>query len=123
MLHNVLGFGSLMSEASARTTFPALADFRIVRVGGWRRVFAHAAAIFFDRGIANKDTMEFASLSAEPCEGASFLCCSFTVEMDEPNWERFREREEEFQLLKARAPSAISVPSPRTGPFTPHARR
>ena len=49
----ILGFGSLLSEASSRTTFPDLTNFRLVRVRGWRRVFAHAAAIFFERGIAD----------------------------------------------------------------------
>lgn len=37
----VAGFGSLLSEASARSTFPQLRNFRQGRLRGWRRVFAH----------------------------------------------------------------------------------
>ena len=37
----IAGFGSLLSERSARTTFPALRNFRLGRVRGFRRVFAH----------------------------------------------------------------------------------
>lgn len=37
----VAGFGSLLSETSARSTFPQLRNFRQGRLRGWRRVFAH----------------------------------------------------------------------------------
>lgn len=62
----VVGFGSLLSERSSRLTFPNLTNFRLGRVPNHRRVFAHPAPIFFERGIANMDTMEISSLSAEP---------------------------------------------------------
>ncbi len=39
----VAGFGSLLSQKSARSTFPDLANFRLARVRGWRRVFSHTA--------------------------------------------------------------------------------
>lgn len=40
-LMTVAGFGSLLSETSARSTFPDLLNFRQGRLRGWRRVFAH----------------------------------------------------------------------------------
>ena len=46
----MLGFGSLLSERSSRYTAPNLQNFRLARVRGWRRVFAHCAPIFFERG-------------------------------------------------------------------------
>jgi hypothetical protein len=67
----ICGFGSLLSERSARTTLPELRNFRKARIidggGGftYRRVFTHTADIFFDRGIANAATREVASLSIE----------------------------------------------------------
>ncbi|GFR46377.1 hypothetical protein Agub_g7959 [Astrephomene gubernaculifera] len=67
----VAGFGSLLSERSARYTFPNLTDFRLGKVHGWRRVFAHTADVFFARGIARPDTAEIASLSLERCEPTS----------------------------------------------------
>ena len=46
----ILGFGSLLSEQSSRTTFPDLTNFRLGRVRNYRRVFGHPASIFFQRG-------------------------------------------------------------------------
>jgi len=92
----VLGFGSLLSERSARTTFPDLTDFRLCRINGYRRSFAHPAAIFFKRGIADPEKLRFASLSAEECEGASFVCTAF--EVTDIGMGAFRELEEEFRL-------------------------
>ena len=62
----ILGFGSLLSEKSSRTTFPTLQNFRLGRVPNYRRVFRHPASIFFHRGIANLNTLEISSLCAEP---------------------------------------------------------
>ena len=61
-LVSMVGFGSLLSPTSARTTFPELQNFRIERLDNWRRVFAHTATIFFERGIARPETMEISSL-------------------------------------------------------------
>eukprot|EP00933_Yihiella_yeosuensis_P022850 TRINITY_DN17903_c1_g4_i7.p1 TRINITY_DN17903_c1_g4~~TRINITY_DN17903_c1_g4_i7.p1 ORF type:complete len:218 (+),score=43.10 TRINITY_DN17903_c1_g4_i7:130-783(+) len=91
----VLGLGSLISERSSRLTFPNLRNFRQVRVTGFRRVFAHPARIFFDRKIANFETLEFSSLSAEEAEGVSFLATAFEVDGVVPDFEK---REEEFEL-------------------------
>jgi lysophospholipase L1-like esterase len=92
----ILGFGSLMSEQSARTTFPNLTNFRIVCVQGYRRVFRHPAAIFFERGIANLETLQISSLSAEKHEGSSFVASVFTIEGE--TGENFLKREEEFDF-------------------------
>lgn len=78
-LVTLIGFGSLLSETSSRTTFPHLENFRFGRVEGWRRCFRHPAAIFFERGIALPETRQISSLSAEPAEGASFVCSLFDV--------------------------------------------
>ena len=99
----IIGLGSLLSERSSRLTFPTLANWRLARVEGYRRCFAHPAAIFFERGIADLAAKRICSLSAEPCEGASFVCSVFDVPSDglmengAPSM-AFREREEEFDL-------------------------
>ena len=97
----ILGFGSLLSETSARTTFPNLQSFRLGQIDGYRRVFDHPASIFFQRNIANKDTKEMSSLSTEPCPGSSFLCSVFEVDdellsRDGVPTVAYMEREEEF---------------------------
>ena len=63
--------GSGGRERSSRTTFPTLANFRLGRIHGYRRIFAHPAAIFVERGIADLPSLQIASLSAEPCEVAA----------------------------------------------------
>jgi len=101
----ILGFGSLLSERSSRTTFPDLQNFRLGRVPDYRRVFGHPASIFFQRGIANLETLEMSSLSAEYAgKGSSFICSIFEVpsrEMMEDGIpsEAFLEREEEFDIV------------------------
>ncbi|XP_073134231.1 uncharacterized protein [Henckelia pumila] len=96
-LISICGFGSLLSERSARSTFPNLINFRIAKLCGFRRVFAHAAPIFFERGIALPETKEISSLSAEPCEAESLVITIFEIQRTEvPS---FIEREHEFRFL------------------------
>ncbi|KAF9673253.1 hypothetical protein SADUNF_Sadunf10G0005100 [Salix dunnii] len=96
-LISVCGFGSLLSERSARSTFPDLLNFRVARLNGFRRVFAHVAPIFFERGIAKPETKEISSLSVEPCEGESLVVTVFEIEQSEIP--AFMERELEFRFL------------------------
>ena len=96
-----------MSETSSRGSFPDLRNFRYARVKGFRRVMRHSPHLFVERGIANMDTLEMASLCAEPCDAAKgyeggFVACAFDV--DQPSEEEmaaFRAREEEFDLVEA----------------------
>ena len=101
---SVAGFGSLLSVKSARSTFPDLLHFRQgkvclrcnltagvaaaalslqvfvhVQIQGYRRVFAHTAAVFFQRGIARPETGEISSLSCEPCAGGEIVVSVFEV--------------------------------------------
>ncbi|XP_059647414.1 uncharacterized protein LOC132293801 [Cornus florida] len=94
---SICGFGSLLSERSARSTFPDLINFRIARLKGFRRVLAHVAPIFFERGIANPDTKEISSLSVEPCENETLIVTVFEIQQSEiPS---FIEREHEFRFV------------------------
>jgi len=65
---SVLGFGSLLSPRSARSTFPSAKNFRLARVDGWRRVFSHPAPVFFQCGAVQPGSIECSSLSCEPWE-------------------------------------------------------
>ncbi|KAL8100397.1 uncharacterized protein LOC141684640 [Apium graveolens] len=103
-LISICGFGSLLSENSARSTFPDLINFRVAILRGFRRVFAHAAPIFFQRGIANPETKEISSLSVEHCDGESLLVTVFEIHDSEiPS---YIEREHEFRFL-AVIPEAV----------------
>ncbi|XP_021291212.1 uncharacterized protein LOC110421847 isoform X3 [Herrania umbratica] len=100
---SICGFGSLLSERSARSTFPNLLNFRAANLNGFRRVFAHVAPIFFDRGIAKPETtvfilcLEISSLSVEPCEGETLIVTVFEIQKSEIP--AFMERELEFRFL------------------------
>ncbi|EOY06597.1 hypothetical protein QUC31_016185 [Theobroma cacao] len=94
---SICGFGSLLSERSARSTFPNLLNFRVANLNGFRRVFAHVAPIFFDRGIAKLETKEISSLSVEPCEGETLIVTVFEIQKSEIS--AFMERELEFRFL------------------------
>lgn len=94
---SICGFGSLLSERSARSTFPDLINFRVGRLKGFRRVFAHVAPIFFERGIAKPETKEISSLSVEPCEGEELIVTVF--EIQESEVPSYIARELEFRFL------------------------
>ncbi|POM60706.1 hypothetical protein PHPALM_30412 [Phytophthora palmivora] len=97
----IVGFGSLLSEASARSTFgDGVRNFRLATVLDYRRVFAHPASIFFQRGIANLQTKEMASLSTEPAPGCKFLVSVFDI--PEELLPDFYEREEEFKIINVK---------------------
>uniref|UniRef100_K3WZH0 Gamma-glutamylcyclotransferase AIG2-like domain-containing protein n=1 Tax=Globisporangium ultimum (strain ATCC 200006 / CBS 805.95 / DAOM BR144) TaxID=431595 RepID=K3WZH0_GLOUD len=109
-LVTIVGFGSLLSgttqdartyghKISARSTFgEQLRNFRLAVMTDYRRVFAHPASIFFERGIANLATKEIASLSSEPAAGCSFLISVFDIPRD--LLPSFYEREEEFRIVE-----------------------
>ncbi|XP_057429837.1 uncharacterized protein LOC130722957 [Lotus japonicus] len=94
---SICGFGSLLSERSARSTFPDLLNFRTARLNHFRRVFAHVAPVFFERGIAKPETMEISSLSVEPCDGETLVVTVFEIGKSEiPDYIK---REVEFRFL------------------------
>ncbi|KAM7280014.1 hypothetical protein ACFE04_007148 [Oxalis oulophora] len=96
-LISICGFGSLLSERSSRSTFPDLINFRVAKLNGFRRVFAHVAPIFFDRAIAKPQTKEISSLSVEPYQGETLIVTVF--EIQKSKIPAFIERELEFRFL------------------------
>ncbi|KAF7813524.1 Butirosin biosynthesis [Senna tora] len=94
---SICGFGSLLSEKSARSTFPDLINFRIARLTGFRRVFTGVGGFFFVHGIANAETEEIAGLSVEPCEGETIIITAFEINKSEIP--AFIKREREYRFL------------------------
>jgi hypothetical protein len=106
----ILGFGSLLSEGSSRLTFPDLVNFRLGRLPGYRRVFAHPASIFFQRGIADLASLQISSLSVEPVPDDNSTTGCIVAVFEVPNHDMmqdgipsraFLEREEEFDICPA----------------------
>mmetsp|Transcript_30509 Transcript_30509/g.86233 ORF Transcript_30509/g.86233 Transcript_30509/m.86233 type:complete len:112 (+) Transcript_30509:172-507(+) len=72
----ILAYGALLSERSARLTFPYLQNFRLARVSGLRRVFAHPHLFLISQEVLDPSkTLRIASLSAEMCDhpGSGFV--------------------------------------------------
>ncbi|KAI5417162.1 hypothetical protein KIW84_041961 [Lathyrus oleraceus] len=80
---SICGYGSLLSEKSARSTFPNLINFRTARLTGFRRLFSFVGAFFFTHGIANLKTQEIAALSVEPYEDETFITTVFDIKKTE----------------------------------------
>ena len=61
----ILGYGALLSEESARLTFPHLSNFRLVQLQGFRRVFSHPHLFLIAQDLVDPAvTLQIASLSA-----------------------------------------------------------
>ncbi|KAL6519800.1 hypothetical protein OROMI_032694 [Orobanche minor] len=97
-LVSICGFGSLLSEKSARNMFPDLINFGLAKLSGFRGVFAHVSPIFFDLGIAKPETKEISRLSLEPCEGEESLVVT-TFQILRSEIQSFIQREHEFRFL------------------------
>ncbi|BBG93145.1 hypothetical protein Prudu_001067 [Prunus dulcis] len=81
---SICGFGSLLSGREKREEYISGPDqLQSCALNGFRRVYAHMAPIFFERGIAKPETKEIASLSVEPCEGESLIVTVFEITKSE----------------------------------------
>lgn len=94
----VIGCGSLLSEASARRTAPTLEDFRVVRVHGFVRVFNKVSPRWARRD-GRPDGVAVAVLAAHERPGASFLGTAFRVDADD--LARLEEREHHYRWVDA----------------------
>jgi len=111
-LLTIAGFGSLLSEKSARSTFPSLQNFRQGMVRGYRRIFAHTASVFFVRKIARPETGEISSLSCEECPGEEIIVTLFEIHSTPESRRAYVEREHEFRFLAVQCDDLHGNPCP-----------
>ena len=95
---SVVGYGSLLSEHSARQTVPALQNFRLVRVPGYRRIFNKVGIVFLSRHGADAKSLQLASCSTQPCEGSEIICSQF--ECSAEDFVELYEREHRFRWIE-----------------------
>ncbi|WP_031550203.1 hypothetical protein [Parvularcula oceani] len=93
----VAGYGSLLSEASARETVPNLRDFQLVTVRGYKRVFDKVAVVFFARHGATPDRRDIAACSTRAEPGFEMTCCRF--ECDDEDFLALYEREHRYRWV------------------------
>ncbi|WP_296062398.1 gamma-glutamylcyclotransferase [uncultured Amphritea sp.] len=104
---SVVGYGSLLSERSARQTVPALQNFRLVRVPGFRRIFNKVGIVFLSRHGADSKSLQLASCSTQPFEGCEIICSQF--ECSAEDFIELYEREHRFRWIEVE-----TMPSGRT---------
>jgi hypothetical protein len=94
----VVGYGSLLSEASARETVPGLTDFRVVRVSGYRRIFNKVGINFISRFGQDPMSRALASCSTEPAADCEMICTLFNC--PEQEFQALFEREHRFLWIE-----------------------
>ena len=77
--HLIAGYGSLLSEPSARETVPDLSGFELCWIHGYERIFDKVAMVFFERHGATGDRRDIAALSTRPAPGRRMIGCRFEV--------------------------------------------
>lgn len=106
---SVVGYGSLLSEISARQTVPALQNFRLVRVPGYRRIFNKVGVVFLSRHGADQNSLELASCSTEAADGCEIICSQF--ECSPEDFLELYEREHRFRWIEVETVSVDSLSS------------
>lgn len=94
----MVGYGSLLSETSARETVPDLMNFRLVEVPGYRRIFNKVGVVFFRKYQVAANSLEISSCSTEYAPESTMLCSQF--EVSEEAFAALYEREHRFRWIE-----------------------
>lgn len=95
----VIGYGSLLSEVSARETIPSLEDFEIVQVHGYKRIFNKVGIVFFELFGASEREVRIASCATRVSHGTVMYCSRFRC--SESDFASIFEREHRFRWVYA----------------------
>ena len=93
----IVGYGSLLLEESARKSVPNLTGFRLVRVPNYIRIFNKVGIVFHTRRPIAPDDLRRASCASRWREGAEIICSTFECPADE--WPALFEREHRFRWI------------------------
>ncbi|MBU2967338.1 gamma-glutamylcyclotransferase [Amphritea sp. 2_MG-2023] len=113
---SVVGYGSLLSERSALQTVPALQNFRLVRVPGYRRIFNKVGVVFISRFGADPASLQLASCSTQAVKTGEIICSQFECSVDD--FTALYEREHRFRWVEvktSRLDGLINPAEPRVG--------
>lgn len=103
MMISVVGYGSLLSECSARETVPGLQNFRLVKVAGYRRIFNKVGMVFITRHGAAPSSVAIASCSTQVASDGEIICCQF--ECSDAEFSDLYEREHRFRWVEVQTVS------------------
>lgn len=92
----IIGFGSLLSEKSARYSCPGLKNFRKVKVKGFQRIFNMTSytTLEYLKGD-DRNSLEFSTCNLTKNPTSTMLCTAF--EFPEDQWKELKEREFDYQ--------------------------
>eukprot|EP00755_Sulcionema_specki_P032703 Sspe_Gene.99312::Locus_72798_Transcript_1_1_Confidence_1.000_Length_701::g.99312::m.99312 len=96
----VVGVGSLMKEASARTSFPNLVHFRRGRVKGYERIFNIVSVTGIRKGTVNPESSEIAALASRKAEKSEEDMLVSLFEVPSNEMPAFYEREQRYIIEK-----------------------
>ena len=94
----IVGYGSLLSEVSARKSVPNLTEFRLVRVPNYIRIFNKVGIVFHTRRNIAPADLRRASCASRYREGAEIVCTAFHCPADE--YPELFEREHRFRWIE-----------------------
>lgn len=95
---SVVGFGSLLSERSARETVPGLVNHRLVRVPGFKRIFNKVGIVFISDHGQSSESHEVSSCSTEPCHQTEIIAAQFECPVEE--FQHLYEREHRYRWIE-----------------------
>lgn len=91
-----IGFGSLLSEKSARITCPNLSNFRLAKVKGYRRIFNFVHPLLIAENSLQDVQMKLSGLNAYPCEQTELVVSVFDIPNAE--WPQLKSREVGYNI-------------------------
>lgn len=91
---SLFGYGSLISESSARSTCPNLTNFHHVYAKDVARIFAKVNPQSLKRGEGNLETLELAPVTLVEKKGAITYGCSFDI--PDAEWPAIKAREFDY---------------------------
>jgi hypothetical protein len=91
----IIGFASLLSYDSAKSSFPNLINFRKGKIKNYRRIFSHHAYIFYERNVVKNN--EASGCAVEFSENSIIFVIVFEIPKKE--LDNFYKREEQFNFI------------------------
>ena len=95
----IVGYGSLLSEQSARRSMPSVAHFRVAHLAGYRRVFDLISPTQVRRGNTKPTDRERAVVVAHRCAEATQPLCVSLFEVHPSELRAYREREDRYNVI------------------------
>ena len=94
----VVGYGSLLYEASARKTVPQLKNFRLVEIEGHKRIFNKVGIVFIQTGLVGENSLYLSSCATRPDNNSTIICSAF--ECNDEDFLEIYDREHRFRWIE-----------------------